>query len=124
MTATFSILLATLALAGPALAQQPTAAAPASAAASASASAAASTPASAPVAADFASGEVRKVYPDAGQILLKHGEIKSLDMPPMSMVFKVKDKALLDRVKVGDKVRFKAALIGGDYTVTEIQVVP
>ena len=124
MTATFSILLATLALAGPALAQQPTAAAPASAAASASASAAASTPASAPVAADFASGEVRKVYPDAGQILLKHGEIKSLDMPPMSMVFKVKDKALLKRVKVGDKLRFKAALIGGDYTVTEIQVVP
>jgi Cu/Ag efflux protein CusF len=112
MTATFSILLATLALAGPALAQQPTAAAPASA------------PASAPVAADFASGEVRKVYPDAGQILLKHGEIKSLDMPPMSMVFKVKDKALLKRVKVGDQVRFKAALIGGDYTVTEIQVVP
>ena len=108
MTATFSILLAALVLAGPALAHQPAAAASASA----------------PAAADFASGEVRKVYPDAGQILLKHGEIKSLDMPPMSMVFKVKDKALLDRVKVGDKVRFKAAQIGGEYTVTELQVVP
>ncbi len=108
MTSTLSILLATLVLSGPALAQQPAAAATASA----------------PAAADFASGEVRKVYPDAGQILLKHGEIKSLDMPPMSMVFKVKDKALLDRVKVGDKVRFKAAQIAGEYTVTELQVVP
>ena len=108
MKSTLSILLAALTLSGPALAQQPAAAAPASAAA----------------AADFASGEVRKVYPDAGQILLKHGEIKSLDMPPMSMVFKVKDKALLNRVKVGDKVRFKAAQIAGDYTVTDLQVVP
>jgi Cu(I)/Ag(I) efflux system periplasmic protein CusF len=103
-----SMLLLAFTLAGPAAAQQP--AAPAAA--------------SAPAATDFASGEVRKVYPDAGQILLKHGEIKSLDMPPMSMVFKVKDKAMLDRVKVGDKVRFKAAQIGGDYTVTELQLVP
>jgi Cu(I)/Ag(I) efflux system protein CusF len=108
MKSTLLMLLATFTLAGPAFAQQPAAAAPASAAA----------------AADFATGEVRKVYPDAGQILLKHGEIKSLDMPPMSMVFKVKDKALLDRVKPGDKVRFKAAQIGGDYTVTDLQVVP
>ena len=112
MTSPLSILLATLVLSGPALAQQPAAAAPATQSASAAA------------AADFASGEVRKVYPDAGQILLKHGEIKSLDMPPMSMVFKVKDKTLLDRVKVGDKVRFKAAQIAGEYTVTELQVVP
>ncbi len=110
MKTTLLMLLATATLAGPAIAQQPAAATAAAA--------------SAPAAADFASGEVRKVYPDAGQILLKHGEIKSLDMPPMSMVFKVKDKTLLDRVKVGDKVRFKAAQIGGDYTVTDLQVVP
>lgn len=108
MTSPLSILLAALMLAGPAMAQQP----------------AATAPPSAPAAADFASGEVRKVYPDAGQILLKHGEIKSLDMPPMTMNFKVKDKALLDRVKVGDKVRFKAAQVGGEYTVTDLQVVP
>lgn len=108
MNHTFSILLASSMLTGPALAQQPAAAVPVSAA----------------VAADYALAEVRKVYPDAGQILLKHGEIRSLDMPPMSMVFKVKDKALLDRVKAGDKIRFKAAQIGGEYTVTELQVVP
>jgi Cu/Ag efflux protein CusF len=108
MKSKLSVLLAALTLAGPALAQQAKPAAPASA----------------PAAADFASGEVRKVYPEAGQILLKHGEIKSLDMPPMSMVFKVKDKALLDGVKPGDKVRFKAAQMAGEYTVTELQVVP
>ena len=112
MKPTLSILLTALTLTGPALAQPATPAAPAS------------TPASAPAAADFASGEVRKVYPESGQILLKHGEIKSLDMPPMSMVFKVKDKALLDGVKPGDKVRFKAAQLAGDYTVTDLQVVP
>jgi Cu(I)/Ag(I) efflux system periplasmic protein CusF len=109
MTSQFSLLLVALSLAGPALAQQHPAA---------------TTPATAAAAADYASGEVRKVYPDAGQILLKHGEIKSIDMPPMSMVFKVKDKAMLERVKVGDKVRFKAASIGGENTVTEIQVLP
>ena len=108
MKSTRSILLASLILTGPVLAQLPPAA----------------TPGSEPVAADYALAEVRKVYPDAGQILLKHGEIKSLDMPPMSMVFKVKDKALLDRVKAGDKIRFKAAQIGGEYTVTDLQVVP
>ncbi len=86
-------------------------------------SAAAPTAASAP-AADMASGEVRKVYTDTAKILLKHGEIKSLDMPPMTMVFNLKDKAMADRLKAGDKVRFRAAQLGGEYTVTEIQVVP
>lgn len=70
---------------------------------------------------DFADGEVRKVDKSAGKITLKHGEIKSLDMPPMTMVFSVPDKALLDKVKAGDKVRFRAANQDGRLTVTEIQ---
>jgi Cu/Ag efflux protein CusF len=61
--------------------------------------------------------EVRKVDKDAGKITLKHGEIKNLDMPPMSMVFQVKDKTLLDKVKAGDKVSFTADKIDGKYTV-------
>jgi Cu/Ag efflux protein CusF len=68
-------------------------------------------------------GEVRKIDKDAGKVTLKHGEIKSLDMPPMTMVFAVKDRAMLDKLQVGDKVRFKAANEAGRYTVTEIQVV-
>ncbi|MEO8023060.1 copper-binding protein [Polaromonas sp.] len=65
--------------------------------------------------------EVRKVDKDAGKITLKHGEIKNLDMPPMSMVFQVKDKALLDKVKAGDKVSFTADKIDGKYTVLTLE---
>ena len=69
---------------------------------------------------DFADGEVRKVDKSAGKITLKHGEIKNLDMPPMTMVFAVVDKAMLDRVKAGDKVQFRAANQDGRMTVTEL----
>jgi len=75
-------------------------------------------------AAATAEGEVRKVDKEAGKLTLKHGEIKSLDMPPMTMVFNVRDKAVLDRLKAGDKVRFKAVNEAGKYIVTDIQVVP
>ena len=66
--------------------------------------------------------EVRKVDKDAGKITLKHGEIKNLDMPPMSMVFQVKDKALLDKVQAGDKVSFTADKVNGAYTVLSIDL--
>jgi Cu(I)/Ag(I) efflux system protein CusF len=72
-------------------------------------------------ASDLVEGEVRKVDKEAGKITLKHAELKSLDMPPMTMVFQVQDKALLDKVKTGDKVRFAAAKIGGQLTVTAIE---
>mgnify|MGYP002683025004 CR=1 FL=1 len=52
---------------------------------------------------------------------LKHGEIKQLDMPPMTMVFTAKDKALLDAVKIGDKVKFMAVNDNGMMVVTDIQ---
>ena len=68
-----------------------------------------------------AQGEVRKVDKAAGKISLKHGEIKNLDMPPMSMVFQVKDRALLDKVKAGDKVSFTADQIDGNYTLITIE---
>ena len=70
--------------------------------------------------ADTADAEVRRVDRDGKKITLKHGEIKNLDMPPMTMVFQVKDPALLDNVKPGDKIKFKAEKIGGAYTVTAI----
>jgi Cu(I)/Ag(I) efflux system protein CusF len=70
---------------------------------------------------DLVDAEVRKVDKDAGKLTLKHGEIRNLEMPPMTMVFVVKDKAMLDKLKAGDKVRFKAVRDGGSYVVTEIQ---
>ncbi len=72
-------------------------------------------------AATLADGEVRKVDKDAGKITLKHGPIKSLDMPPMTMVFQVKDRAFLDKVKAGDKVKFAAEEKAGAYIVTAIE---
>ncbi len=66
--------------------------------------------------------EVRKVDKDAKKITLKHGEIKNLDMPAMTMVFQVKDQAMLDAVKAGDKVKFKAEKVTGGYMVSEIEV--
>jgi Cu/Ag efflux protein CusF len=74
-------------------------------------------------AADMTDGEVRKIDKGAAKITLKHGEIKNLEMPPMTMVFTVKDKALLDNVQAGDKVKFKVVNEAGKYTVTELQVV-
>jgi Cu(I)/Ag(I) efflux system protein CusF len=72
------------------------------------------------VAAEMTEGEVRKVDKAKKTITLKHGAIKSLDMPPMTMVFEA-DASLLNKVKAGDKVRFVAADLGGKLTVTEIQ---
>ena len=74
-------------------------------------------------AADMTDGEVRKIDMEAGKITLKHADIKNLDMPGMTMVFVVKDKAMLDKLKAGDKVRFKAINDAGKFTVTEIQPV-
>ena len=71
--------------------------------------------------ADMADGEVRKIDKDAGKLTLRHGEIKNLDMPGMTMVFQVKEPALLDKVKVGDKVRFRAEKSGSSYVVTAIE---
>lgn len=69
-----------------------------------------------------ARGEVKKIDEAAGKITLKHGPIKSLDMDEgMTMVFRVKDPALLKSVKVGDKVKFDAARLDGQIVVTTIQ---
>lgn len=68
-------------------------------------------------------GEIRKVDPAAKKITIKHGELKNLDMPAMTMVFQVKDPAMLDKVKAGDKVKFRADKINGAFTVVEIEAV-
>jgi len=69
-------------------------------------------------------GEVLKIDKAQGKLTLRHGEMKALDMPPMTMVFRVSNPALLERVAVGDKVRFDAAKVDGTYTVTAIGKTP
>lgn len=89
---------------------------PASAAASA-----ASAPAAA--ASAMADGEVRRVDKDAGKITLRHGPIANLDMPGMTMVFRVADPKMLDGWKEGDRIRFTAARVNGALTVTSMEAV-
>lgn len=64
---------------------------------------------------------VRKIDTAAGKITLKHGPISNLNMPPMTMVFRVKSPDLLGKVKAGDTVKFRAEEIGGNLTVTAIE---
>ena len=68
-------------------------------------------------------GEVRKIEKEAGKITIKHGEIKHLEMPPMTMVFVAKDKSILEKVKTGDKVRFMTVHENSQMIVTDIQPV-
>jgi Cu/Ag efflux protein CusF len=70
-----------------------------------------------------ADGEVKKVDREARKLTIKHGEIASLGMPPMTMVFPVTDEKSLETLKAGDKVRFSAEKIKGTITVTRIEVV-
>ena len=83
----------------------------------------ATTPVPAPTSssAEMADGEVRKVDKENKKITLKHGVIKNLDMPGMTMVFGIKDVAMLDNLKAGDKVKFKAEQAGTAIVVTDIQ---
>ena len=66
-------------------------------------------------------GEIKKVDKGAGKITVKHGPLVNLDMPAMTMVFKVKDPAMLELVKAGDKVKFTVEKINGAFTITALQ---
>lgn len=69
----------------------------------------------------WATAEVRRIDKAAGKVSLKHGDIKNLDMPPMSMVFQVKDPSQLDALQVGQQVRFQAVQEKGAYWVVRIE---
>jgi Cu(I)/Ag(I) efflux system protein CusF len=75
-----------------------------------------------PALAQMVDGQVTKIDESAGKITLKHGPLKKFDMEEgMSMVFRVQDPAMLKSVKVGDKVKFEADRINGQFAVTKIQ---
>jgi Cu(I)/Ag(I) efflux system periplasmic protein CusF len=66
-------------------------------------------------------GVVSNVNKAAGKVTIKHGAIKNLDMPPMTMVFRVKEAAMLEQLKEGDTIRFSAERIGGALTVMQFE---
>ncbi len=77
--------------------------------------------ASAGSSAEFVQGEVRRIDQETKKVTLRHGPIPNLQMPDMTMVFQVRDPAMLQGLKVGDKVRFKADKVDGAYTVTAVE---
>jgi Cu(I)/Ag(I) efflux system periplasmic protein CusF len=74
-------------------------------------------------AAETTMAEVKKIDKDAKKITLKHEEIKPLDMPAMTMVFQVKDRSILEGLKPGDKVKFRAEKAKSGYAVSTIEAV-
>jgi Cu/Ag efflux protein CusF len=66
-------------------------------------------------------GTVEKIDAPTRRVMLAHGPIANIGMPPMTMMFKVKDAAMLKKLKDGDKVRFRVEEVGGDYTIVRIE---
>jgi len=75
-------------------------------------------------AGELADGEVRRIDRSRGTVLLKHGEIRSVNMGAMTMAFKLKDPAMADQIKEGDKVKFTVEHKGDDLIVTSIRKAP
>lgn len=74
--------------------------------------------------APLSEGEITRWDPRTLRLTLKHGEIKNLEMPPMTMVFRVQDASVLGDLKPGDKVRFLAEQVNGAYHVKQIEKAP
>jgi Cu(I)/Ag(I) efflux system protein CusF len=73
------------------------------------------------VAGQMVDGEVKKVDKEAAKITIRHGELKTLGMPAMTMVFRTKDPVMLDQVKAGDKVKFVAEKANGAITLMHLE---
>ncbi len=78
-------------------------------------------PATAGAPNSMSSGEVKKVDKSAGKVTIKHGPLQNIGMDAMTMVFRVKDPAMLDQVKAGDKISFVAEAPNGQLTVTRLE---
>jgi Cu/Ag efflux protein CusF len=70
---------------------------------------------------EFTKGVVNKVDAKAKKVTIKHEDLKNLDMPAMTMVFRVEDSALLEKLKEGSNVEFVAERVNGKLTVTQVK---
>jgi Cu/Ag efflux protein CusF len=73
---------------------------------------------------EWIDAEVRRIDKEGARLTLKHAEIKSMDMPAMTMVFRVRDKAMLEGLSVGDRVRVQAVREAGQFVVVELRRAP
>lgn len=67
-------------------------------------------------------GEVRKIDKSTSKVTLRHEALLNLGMPPMTMAFRAVDPQMLDSIKQGDKVRFVADKVDGQFIVTKIEL--
>ncbi|MBT9519566.1 MAG: copper-binding protein [Dechloromonas sp.] len=72
--------------------------------------------------APLSDGLVKKIDAKAGEIVIQHGQLDSIGMPPMTMAFGVADKAWLGKLKAGDKIRFAAEMKGGNAIVSRYEM--
>ena len=72
--------------------------------------------------ARLSQGVVKKIDKVQGTLTIRHGPLKNLDMPAMTMVFRVTNPAWLDQVKLGDNLHFRAEMVHGMLTVTQIEI--
>lgn len=89
-----------------------------------SASATTATPAEPTDASALSEGEITRWDPRTLRVTLRHGELKNLGMPPMTMVFRVKNADAMTGLQPGDKVRFRAEQVNGAYHATQIEKAP
>jgi Cu/Ag efflux protein CusF len=73
--------------------------------------------------APMSEGEITKIDKDAGKLTIRHGELKNLGMMPMTMVFRARDAAMIEKATVGEKIRFVAERVDGALTVTQLEAV-
>ena len=81
-------------------------------------------PAASTQATDWTRGEIRRIDRDNARVTVRHEEIRSLDMPPMTMIFSTAPGVLTDALKPGDRVRFRVVGAAGQFTITELSVDP
>ncbi len=73
---------------------------------------------------DLSAGEVRKLDKESKKVTIKHGPIKNLDMPGMTMVFQVRDQAVLDKMPASGQIKFRVEQLQGAYVVTQVEAAP
>ena len=73
--------------------------------------------------APLSDGTVKKIDKAAGEVVIQHGQLDSIGMPPMTMAFDVADKAWLNKLKPGDRIRFAAEMKGGNAIVSRYELV-
>lgn len=66
-------------------------------------------------------GEVRRIDAENRKLTIKHEAIPELEMAAMTMVFVVADTVALDKLKVGDKIRFGIKKSEGKLRVMMIE---